>query len=207
MTTNDLDPRQLWHRTMQPFELSKVAGLLAAGMRDNPLHIAVFGNDAQVRRRSLQRMFETLLRVGGRRVVGTFHSERLVGVLGSAEPGGCQISSASKLRIGAAVLPSGPAQLARLAHWQHAWQAREPVEPHEHFGPFAVDPDWQGRRIGSNLIAAHVDALDSHGWTSYLETDKWANVELYQRHGYQVEDEAVVLNVCNWFLRRYPHAA
>lgn len=193
----------LSHRVIQPSEFPAAARLLAVGMRDNPLHVAVFGSNSELRRRALQRMFTGLLEVGDRSLIGAFSDQRLIGVMGSAAPGSCRVRLVSMLQIGGAILPAGPATLARMALWQRAWQARDPAQPHEHFGPFAVDPRRRGQGVGSYLLNAHVTTVDARGWTSYLETDKWANVELYRRYGYQIEGEASVLNVFNWFLRRH----
>ena len=49
--------------------------------------------------------------------------------------------------------------------------------------------------------------LDEAGDLGYLETDKAENVRLYERHGFEVVDEAPVLGVPNWFMRREPRAA
>jgi hypothetical protein len=42
-------------------DLSAAIGVVARGMRDNPLHIAAFGEDATVRAKHLQRMFKIAL--------------------------------------------------------------------------------------------------------------------------------------------------
>jgi hypothetical protein len=37
-------------------DLPEAVGVLARGMRDNPMHVAVFGNDPEERRRALERL-------------------------------------------------------------------------------------------------------------------------------------------------------
>lgn len=77
-----------------------VAALVAArGMRDNPLHLAAIGDDAERRVRVMQRLFARLLALLGRPTLGAWDGERLVGVADSAEPGRCQPSGPNQLRL------------------------------------------------------------------------------------------------------------
>ena len=71
-----------------------------------------------------------------------------------------------------------------------AWAKYDPAEPHSHLGPVAVDPELQGRGVGSMLLAEYCQRLDQRTMLSYLETDKSENVRLYQRFGYHVTAEA-----------------
>ena len=48
--------------------------------------------------------------------------------------------------------------------------------------------------------------LDANEEASYLETEKPENVALYQRFGFEIVDEAEVLDVPNWFMWREPGA-
>jgi hypothetical protein len=52
------------------------------------------------------------------------------------------------------------------------------------------------------MLAVHVEDLGLRRLTGWLETDKAENVRLYERFGYVVEEEAEVLGVPNWFMRR-----
>jgi len=85
-----------------------------------------------------------------------------------------------------------------------AWAKYDPAEPHSHLGPVAVDPELQGRGVGSMLLAEYCQRLDQRTMLSYLETDKPENVRLYQRFGYHVTAEAEVLGVTSWFMTRVP---
>jgi ribosomal protein S18 acetylase RimI-like enzyme len=85
-----------------------------------------------------------------------------------------------------------------------AWAKYDPARPHSHLGPVAVDPDLQGRGIGSLLLADYCQRLDQTRMLSYLETDKPVNVRLYERFGYEVTAEAEVLGVTSWFMTRQP---
>ncbi len=184
-------------------ELESAALLAARAMRDNPLQVVAIGPDPERRVRILHRGFSRLLRLDGRPTLGAWDGDRLVGVAATAEPGHCQPSTSERLRLLPTFLSAGPAA-ARLGRWMSAWARFDPARPHSHLGPVAVDPDLQGRGIGSRLLTDDCRRLDQTGMLSYLETDKPENVRLYERFGYEVTAEAMVLGVNSWFMTREP---
>jgi len=79
------------------------------------------------------------------------------------------------------------------------------TEPHAYLFILGVEPELQGRGIGSALLRAFCDRADSDGLPCYLETDKASSVRLYERHGFEVMREIDVeplekLHV--WFMSR-----
>jgi ribosomal protein S18 acetylase RimI-like enzyme len=98
----------------------------------------------------------------------------------------------------------GPRTAARIGKWVSDWRRRDPDEPHVHLGPLAVDRELQGQGIGSVMLAEHCRRLDADGALGYLETDKAENVRFYSKQGYEVVDEAPVIGVRCWFMRREP---
>jgi ribosomal protein S18 acetylase RimI-like enzyme len=190
-------------RPLDGEELQAAAFLAARAMSDNPLQIAAIGQDQERRVRILHRGFARLLRLDGRPTVGAWDGDRLVGVAAWAEPGHCQPSPRERLRLVPAFLLTGRAA-PRLVRWVSAWAKRDPDRPHSHLGPVAVDPDLQGRGIGGMLLAEYCHRVDQAAMLSYLETDKPKNVRLYERFGYHVTAEAVVIGVTSWFMSREP---
>ena len=79
-------------------------------------------------------------------------------------------------------------------------------DDHVHLGPVAVDSHLQGQGIGSQMMREHCRRLDALRELGYLETDKPENVRFYERFGFEVIEEAPVIGVSNWFMRR-PSAA
>jgi len=184
-----------------------VLGVLARGMRDNPMHIAAFGADADRRERVLARVFGLLFRLTPTQVpLVAVMDGTIVGVTGVAPPGTCQQRSIKQL-LGVPILLSlGPVTLMRFARWVRAWAKRDLHDAHWHLGPFAVDRELQGHGIGTQILAEHCRRLDEVGGVGYLETDKDVNVRLYQRSGYEVIGEADVIGVHCWYMRRPPIA-
>lgn len=181
------------------------ARLLAASMRDNPLHERVFAGAGPRLEPLLAQAFERLLRrqlrVG--HVFGAYEGERLLGVAAMVPPGQCQPDLREKFAM-LAILARGRAlrHLPRIWRWLRIWARHDPDFDHWHLGPAAVDRARQGQGIGSLLMAAVCAQLDREQGVGYLETDKPENVRLYRRGGFEVVAERQVLGVTNWFMQR-----
>jgi GNAT superfamily N-acetyltransferase len=192
-------------RELETADLSSAVGIIARGMRDNPLHIAALGADAKARGARLIAMFTLALPAILARgvVLGAFQDDTLAGIAGMMPPGRCQPSTKDKLSILPRILPAlGGGAFARVGRWMGTWAQHDVAEPHWHFGPVAVDVHLQGRGIGSLLMAESCARLDCAHGAGYLETDKPANVVFYEKFGFETIGSAPVLNIPNWFMRR-----
>jgi ribosomal protein S18 acetylase RimI-like enzyme len=165
------------------------------------------GDDPEGRRRILERLFGALFDVMvAQEPIGARRDGRIVAATGVAPAGGCQPTPRQGLALAPAVLAAGPRIAGRASRWIRAWGARDPDEPHVHLGPLAVDAHLQGQGIGSSLLAEHCRRLDASGEVGYLETDKAENVAFYARQGFEIVDQAEVIGVACWFMRRPPRA-
>ena len=61
--------------------------------------------------------------------------------------------------------------------------------PHWYLLILGVEPEHQGKGIGSSLIAPGLARADAEGLPCYLETSKERNVAFYRRHGFEVRHE------------------
>jgi ribosomal protein S18 acetylase RimI-like enzyme len=191
-------------RLMRPEERREAAGVAARGMRDNPIHVAVFGSDAGRRVEALDRLFRALFAVVPEPPRVALRAGFIVGVCGATPPGGCRLPPAALARVAAALALGGTGSLRRALRWLEAWGARDPAAPHWHVGPVAVEGGLQGLGIGSHLLADLVTDLDARGDAAWLETDKAENVLFYRRAGFLVAAEAATLGTPCWFLSRKP---
>lgn len=166
-------------------EAEAAAGVLARGMRDNPVNRAAFGENPLGREQTLERLFGALL-------PGMRH----------APPGACKPTPRQAARLVPAVLRAGPPGMFRTFRWFVEWERRHPGEPHWHLGPVAVETALQGMGIGGLMMERFVEVVDAAGETAYLETDKPENVRFYERFGFEVTSEAAVLDTPNWFMWR-----
>lgn len=199
------DPWPVEIREVPAGEQDAAVALLAAGMRDNPLHVRVFGADRNARERRLRRLLAPMLghvRQNGR-VFGAYSEGRLIGVLGLMGPGRCRPGRIDRLRIGARIAAGNrPRILLRIYRWLRIWERSEPGFLHFHLGPLAVAAPCRRRGIGSRLMMAACAAMDADGAPAWLETDLAVNVDFYQRFGFATVSMKPVLGVPNWFMSR-----
>jgi ribosomal protein S18 acetylase RimI-like enzyme len=194
-------------RDLRRSETEASVALLARGMRDNPLNVAVYGSDPERRQRSLERTFSTLFRVfEAQQPICALDGGMLVAVTGVAPAGTCQPTTLQRLRSLPSMIAIGLGPATRVLKVLAAWGERDPDQPHSHLGPLAVDKHLQGRGIGSQVMNQYCRRLDLSSEVGYLETDKRENVPFYERHGYAVIDQADVIGVPNWFMIRQPQS-
>jgi len=192
-------------RDLTDDDLPAAAAVLGDGMRDNPMHLRVFGADAEARQRALTRLFQAALgriRSGGS-IEGAFEDGRLVALCGRMPPGACRIGLAQKLCFLPSLLAANPLPtVLRIFSWAGAWAKEDPSTPHWHLGPVGVLRSYQGKGIGSALLGAFCARMDLARSDAYLETDKDVNVKFYERAGFKVAQRKDVLGVPCWFMSR-----
>jgi len=194
-------------RDLEVGELPAAAGVLADGMRDNPLHVRIFGDDADSRERALSRLFKAAItRLGSRgSVEGVFDGATLVGVCGRVPPGRCRLSLGERIKYLPGMLAGNSLPVvARLYAWVGAWTDLDPSSPHWHLGPVAVRRSRQGQGIGTSLLRSFCARMDRERADAYLETDREANVKFYESAGFSVGRRQDVVGIPCWFMTRRP---
>ena len=195
-------------RDIRVGEYPAAVALLARGFRDNPLPVAMFGDDPDRRERSLHTMFGALFRVTPtQRPLIALEGETIVGVAGIAPPGTCQPTMGQIAKMLPSLLSCGLGSLVRTGRWLGTWGSLDPKELHSHLGPLAVDARLRGRGIGSHILQEYGRRLDDANLMGYLETETEDNVRLYERFGFAVIAEQRVVGVPNWFMQRRPKVA
>lgn len=192
--------------TIQPLcknDLLAAADLCAKAMSDNPIHVKVFGTAPALRERRLKRFFPGLLLYVFRKgyLYGTFADETLIGVLGMLPPNRCKPTLSEVLQLLPSLLTSNsPIGTLRLIIWLSTWARIDPVIPHWHLGPLSIAPAWQGQGVGSELIEFACNKGCSN--ILYLETDKLSNVEFYEKFGFSILAQPIILTTPSWVMMR-----
>ena len=179
--------------------------LLADAMRDNPLHVQVFGADSARRERRLQHFLNPLVRhvLSHGILLGACAHGELVGVLGMMKPGGCRPTGLDALRFAGVIITSNPpGGVWRIGRWLTAWMRADPAEPHWHIGPLGVLPAYRRRGVARRLMVHCCRHIDTLAATAWLETDLAINANFYETLGFAVVRHKPVLGVPNWFMRR-----
>jgi GNAT superfamily N-acetyltransferase len=65
-----------------------------------------------------------------------------------------------------------------------------PREPHWYLAFVGIDPQFQGKGVGQELLGSVLDAADVHGVPCYLETPFPATHKFYQRLGFEIGTQA-----------------
>ncbi|MBI2912425.1 MAG: GNAT family N-acetyltransferase [Chloroflexi bacterium] len=180
------------------------AGVLGRAFRDNPVVIAVQGDNPLRRMRSAERVFGSFVSLLEQPPLAARRAEWIVGICGMAPPGTCQPPLLKQMRFLPAVLRDGPLATLRTLRVMSEWKKRDPEDRHWHLGPVGVEPGLQGMAVGSQMMERFCARMDAEGELAYLETDKPENVRFYERFGFVTTEEAEVLRVPNWFMLREP---
>lgn len=84
-------------------------------MRDNPIHVAAYGDDPERRLRCHARLMRSLFRVfTPQQPICAVRDDVLVGVAGVAPAGTCQPTVAQRIRLLPGLLALGPRTAARV---------------------------------------------------------------------------------------------
>lgn len=190
-------------RELRKDERRLAAGLTARAMRDNPTTIAMFGDEPLDRLAGMQAIWTAFFHHLAPPQLGAFYQGCLVGVGAAVPPGGC---------IGSALGDAAPAMTdgdappigdpARAGYVRAMYAVHDLPEPHWHVGPVAVEPRFQGRRIGESLMLALLGVMDAEGSPSWGETDTEANVRFYTALGWELVKTVEVIGIPLWFLVR-----
>lgn len=71
-------------------------------------------------------------------------------------------------------------------------ERKHPKQAHWYLMALGVEPELQGRSIGTQLMAPVLERCDAVGVPAYLESSKERNLPLYERNGFKVTHELSV---------------
>jgi ribosomal protein S18 acetylase RimI-like enzyme len=192
---------------LQSHDVCAASVVLARAFLDNPGMLAVLRGDSAERRLTVLKrgMFgfaHAVQRYGCAEVLK--EDGRVRGVALSFAPGGYPPPLMAELIISVGPLLAGPRRVARFALLDQQLRSRHPPDPHWYLWMLGVEPEHQGKGVGSALLRSLAERALQDRAPCYLETDRASAMRLYQRHGFALLDEEVlpVLGARFWFMRR-----
>ncbi len=191
-------------RLAEPDHRRQAVGVAARALRDNPLSL-VFSADPFVRMKLLYDVFVNQLVVEQPEPAGARLGSAVIAIAGVDAVGRCLGSQYQNAEALAAAAPAADAtDIERLIYTGAMMASHDLAEPHRHVGPVGVEPGFQGRGIGRQVMGLVCADLDRDGEIGWLETDKPENVRFYNGLGFVVVEEARVIDATIWFMRRDP---
>ena len=150
-------------------DVAPMARTLARAFHDDPVFTWVMRGDER-RMTRLERGFELFMHRVWMEQEETYTTASVAGAAVWEKPG--------QWKTGAAI--------ARSTRGRWRPNAREL----HYYLPFVgVDPEWQGRGLGSAVLSPVLELCDRDGVPAFLEASTPRNRALYERHGFAVSEE------------------
>jgi GNAT superfamily N-acetyltransferase len=178
-------------RKAKPHELGSLAAVLARAFYDDPVFRWVVNDDGR-RLRLLQRSFRLYLRRLWFAQDECYTTETVVGAIVWELPGQWKTGVLGQLRLLPSMLAINGRLLPRILRALAATESDHPVEPHYYLPVVGVEPEWQGRGLGTALMRPVLERCDDEKLPAYLEATSPRNRVLYERHGFQVTGQFAV---------------
>lgn len=175
-------------RKATPDDVTPLADALARAFDGDP-PMQWFLPDAESRVARARGLFELML--------GKVHLERdwcytTEDVVGGAlwvPPGNWRLGIVQQLALLPGMLRVFGRGLARAQRGLAVMEAGHPRTAHYYLDSLGVVPEWQGRGIGSALLAPVLERCDRDRMPAYLNAGSARSRDLYRRHGFEVTEE------------------
>ena len=137
--------------------------------------------------RTLERAFGVGVRGVYLRDGDCWTTDRVVGGALWMPPTGWAVPFGRQLRLFPGMARAYGRDLGRsLRALQVVVREHPPAPPHWYLAFVGVDPEWQGRGIGTALLRPVLERCDRGGLPAYLEASSPRNRACYERSGFEV---------------------
>jgi GNAT superfamily N-acetyltransferase len=180
-TKTTANPTALRARKAKPTDLPHITETLALAFYDDPVFEWWIGDES--RRRELLPGFFGPIAESYLRYDETYSVDEGISAAVWAPPG-AEDDEELPTVVGEAV----EEYAERLFEVLELMEENHPTDPHNYLFLLGTRPGWQGRGLGSSLMAPVLEASDRDGVPAYLEATSERNKQLYLRHGFEVTD-------------------
>ena len=134
-------------------------------------------------------MFDVMLRTVHLARDACYTTEGVIGGALWVPPGRWQLGFVQQLRLLPGMIRVFGRDLPRAQRGLAVMDSGHPRRPHWYLDSLGVEPEWQGKGIGSALMAPVLEICDGDRMPAYLNAGSPRSRELYRRHGFTVTDE------------------
>ena len=176
-------------RRASPRDHEAVVRVLVRAFDDDPAINYMLRQDAH-RARAFELCFGAFFRHMTMPHGETWMDEAATGAALWTPPGRWDVSLSTAISMAPALLRAvGVTRARAVVRAGNRVHKVHPKAPHYYLFAIGVDPDAQGRGIGSTLLREVLARCDSERVPAYLEASKPENARLYARHGFRVTEE------------------
>ena len=183
----------------------RVVGVLARAFYSDPVLTWFFPDDSR-RMEQLERVFGFI----GSKVWFphdlTYTTETVAGAAVWIPPEQWRVSVLEQLRMMPGLISSvGLRDLPRSLRGFNLMESKHPRDRHYYLPVVGVEPQWQGKGIGTALLQPILERCDRDGVAAYLEATAPKNRACYERVGFEaVEEVTFPKGPPMWTMRREP---
>jgi GNAT superfamily N-acetyltransferase len=169
-------------------DIPRLAEALARAFDSDP-PMRWFLPDAATRVERTRRLFDVMLR---RVHLGRDYCYTTEDVVGGAlwvPPGTWRLGVVDQVVLLPGMLRVFGRGLARAQRGLTMMESGHPTVPHYYLDSLGVEPEWQGRGVGSALMQPVLARCDAERVPAYLNAGSARSRDLYSRHGFRVTEE------------------
>lgn len=175
-------------RKAAPDEAERLGRTLAAAFQEDPV-VTWMVPDAARRTRTSERAFALYLQRIWLGHEETYVAGDAAGVCVWEPPGSWKLGVGAQLRLLPAMARVYGGLLPRVLGAITALEKNHPTADHYYLPFIGVEPESQGRGLGSLLMHPILSRCDEEAVGAYLESSSPSNRALYERHGFEVTEE------------------
>ena len=169
-------------------DVPRFAAAMARSFYDDPVATWMMRDDAQ-RMRRLERGFTLFLERIYMRYDECYTTDGVVGGAVWAPPGEWKLGPLAQLSLLPRMAAIGGREMPSVLRVLNFMESKHPHDRHYYTPYVGVEPESQGRGIGSALIRPILERCDREGVAAYLEATTPRNRALYLRNGFEVVEE------------------
>jgi ribosomal protein S18 acetylase RimI-like enzyme len=190
---------------IQPIEFPETADVLGRAFATLSSSRAIYeGRSKSDIERRISITFDGLIKTMSGQVFVSKQDGRIVGAMRIVEWPDCQMKPLQMLKVLPTLMKAGGlGEMRRAMKMRGTWAKKDPKKPHWHLDPIGVAPELQGQGIGGQMMEYYCNHIDKLGMAAYHETDsKLENVRFYERFGFKIIGEEIILGFPCWYLWR-----